>query len=200
MSNYLKSLDECQAMLASLQELEGGVERAATRCVVSLQSGGKMLICGNGGSAAEAMHLAGELVGRYKAQRLPLAAIALGTDPVVTTCIGNDFCFDEVFSRQILALGRRGDVLVVFSASGCSANILRSLQVAREMGIESVAFLGNDGGPARILADEPLVVRHKNTARIQEGHQFLVHSLMDLLEVAAADYRKGEFENVPRNI
>jgi D-sedoheptulose 7-phosphate isomerase len=100
--------------------------------------------------------------------------------------VGNDYKFDEIFSRQVRALGRRGDVLIAFSTSGRSANILEALKAAKEMGIASIAFLGKDGGAALALADEALLVRHTDTARIQEGHQFLMHSLMDLLEIAAA--------------
>jgi D-sedoheptulose 7-phosphate isomerase len=182
MSNFTDSLEESLATLASLRELEGGLLRAVERCAASLRSGGKLLICGNGGSAAEAMHLTGELVGRYKKERRPLAAITLGTDPALVTCIGNDYSYEEIFSRQVRGLGRAGDVLIVFTTSGRSANVIRALQAAREMKIESIAFLGKDGGPALGLADHALVVRHQDTARIQEGHQFLMHSLMDMLE------------------
>lgn len=187
MSDYSKSLQECLAVLASLAELETNVQRAAERCAASLKSGGKLLICGNGGSAAEAMHLTGELVGRYKKDRAPLAAITLGTDPVTASCVGNDYRFEEVFSRQVRALGRRGDVLIAFTTSGRSPNIVEALKAAREMGIDSITFLGKDGGAALALADEALLVGHTDTARIQEGHQFLMHSLMDLLEIAAAN-------------
>lgn len=187
MSNYSETLRESLAVLASLEELEPGLVRAASLCAASLRSGGKLLICGNGGSASEAMHLAGELAGRYKKERRPLAAVALGTDPTLTTCIGNDYSFDEIFSRQLRGLARHEDVLVVFSTSGRSPNIVRALEAAAELGIGSVAFLGKDGGPALLLAQEAFVVRHTDTARIQEGHQFLMHSLMDLLEAAAAE-------------
>jgi D-sedoheptulose 7-phosphate isomerase len=186
MSNYTKALEESLTTLATLRELEGAVERSADRCVATLRRGGKLLICGNGGSAAEAMHLTGELVGRYKTERRPLAAITLGTDPVVASCIGNDYCFEDTFSRQVRALGRAGDVLIVFSTSGRSSNILEAMRAAREAEIATIAFLGRDGGPALALADEALVVRHTDTARIQEGHQFLMHSLMDILEAAIA--------------
>lgn len=174
-------------VLASLEELEPALVRAVKMCTASLKSGGKLLICGNGGSAAEAMHLVGELVGRYKKDRAPLAAISLGTDPALTTCVGNDYSYEEIFSRQVQGLGRSGDVLVAFTTSGRSPNVIRALKAAKEMGIESVAFLGKDGGPALALAKEALVVRHSDTARIQEGHQFLMHSFMDLLEVAVAE-------------
>jgi D-sedoheptulose 7-phosphate isomerase len=192
MNKFLLSLDESIANLASLRELEGCLRSAAAQCLASLQSGGKLLICGNGGSAAEAMHLTGELVGRYKTERRPLAAITLGTDPALFTCIGNDYCYDEIFSRQVRALGRPADVLIVFSTSGRSANVLRALQAAREIHIKTIAFLGRDGGPALSLADEALVVPHTDTARIQEGHQFLMHTLMDLIEDEVA---KPAFEH-----
>jgi D-sedoheptulose 7-phosphate isomerase len=187
MSSISKALQESMGVLASLEELEPALVRAVNMCTASLKSGGKLLICGNGGSAAEAMHLVGELVGRYKKDRAPLGAISLGTDPALTTCIGNDYSYEEIFSRQVQGLGRSGDVLVAFTTSGRSPNVIHALKAAKEMGIESVAFLGKDGGPALALATEALVVRHTDTARIQEGHQFLMHSFMDLLEVAVAE-------------
>jgi D-sedoheptulose 7-phosphate isomerase len=187
MSSISKALQESMAVLASLEELEPALVRAVNMCAASLKSGGKLLICGNGGSAAEAMHLVGELVGRYKNDRAPLGAISLGTDPALTTCIGNDYSYEEIFSRQVRGLGRSGDVLVAFTTSGRSPNVIHALKAAKEMGIESIAFLGKDGGPALALANEALVVRHTDTARIQEGHQFLMHSFMDLLEVAVAE-------------
>jgi len=190
-SNYTQALDESLATLATLRQLEGAIERAADRCIATLRGGGKLLICGNGGSAAEAMHLTGELVGRYKSERRPLAAITLGTDPVVASCIGNDYCFEDAFSRHVRALGRAGDVLIVFSTSGRSANVLEAMRAAREAEIATIAFLGRDGGPALALADEPLVVQHTDAARIQEGHQFLMHSLMDLIEVSIAQDAAG---------
>lgn len=187
MSSFSTSLQETLGVLSSLTELEPALVRAADRCAACLKNGGKLLICGNGGSAAEAMHLVGELVGRYKKDRAPLAAISLGTDPALTTCIGNDYRYEEIFSRQVRGLGRKGDVLVAFTTSGRSPNVIEALKAASQMGIDSVAFLGKDGGPALALATEALVVRHTDTARIQEGHQFLMHSLMDMVEVAVAE-------------
>jgi D-sedoheptulose 7-phosphate isomerase len=183
MSQFLSSLDESLAVLVSLRALESDLRSAAMQCFECLRNGGKLFTCGNGGSAAEAMHLTGELVGRYKKERRPLAAITLGTDPALTTCIGNDYCYDEIFARQVRALGRPGDLLIAFTTSGQSANVVLALKAAREMGMKSIAFLGRDGGPAFELADRTLLVRHTDTARIQEAHQFLLHSLMDLLEV-----------------
>jgi D-sedoheptulose 7-phosphate isomerase len=184
MSSFLDTLDENLRVIGSLRALEPELERAADCCTTCLAAGGKMLVCGNGGSAAEAMHLVGELVGRYKKDRRPLAAVTLGADPAVTSCIGNDYCYEDVFSRPLEALGRRGDVLIAFTTSGESRNVLEALRKASSMGIASIAFLGRDGGSARELATHSLVVRHRDTARIQEGHQFLMHSLMDLIEAA----------------
>jgi len=179
---YTKSIDENLACMESLRSLSGQLHNAADKCISALKQGGKLLICGNGGSAAEAQHMAGELVGRYKLDRSPLAAIALAADPAVLTCIGNDYCFEEVFSRQVRALGRSDDLLIAFTTSGQSANILDALKAAREMGIESISFLGRDGGAALQVTDFALVVDHHDTARIQEGHLFLMHCLMDLIE------------------
>jgi D-sedoheptulose 7-phosphate isomerase len=179
---YANSLDENLVCMESLRSLSGQLKNAADKCITALEQRGKVLICGNGGSAAEAQHLAGELVGRYKLDRSPLAAIALAADPAVLTCIGNDYCFEEVFSRQVRALGRTGDLLIAFTTSGQSANILNALKAAREMGIDSISFLGRDGGAALKVTDCALVVDHRDTARIQEGHLFLMHCLVDLIE------------------
>jgi D-sedoheptulose 7-phosphate isomerase len=184
LSDFAKTLDASIAVVASLKDLEPALMRAADRCAACLHGKGKLLVCGNGGSAAEAMHLVGELVGRYKNERRPLAALSLGADPVLATCLGNDYSFGEIFSRQFAALARPEDLLVVFSTSGRSPNVIAALKVAGAKGIASIAFLGNDGGLALPLATEALVVRHSDTARIQEGHQVLVHCLMDVLEVA----------------
>jgi D-sedoheptulose 7-phosphate isomerase len=182
MSNFEKSLHDCQAVIGSLSGEAASLRAAADRCLSALSLGGKLMVCGNGGSAAEAMHLTGELVGRYKESRRPLSAITLGTDPAVLTCIGNDFSFQDVFSRQVRAIGRSGDVLIAFSTSGRSSDILAALETAREMDISTVCFLGRDGCPALALSDYSLLVRHNETARIQEGHQFLMHCLMDIIE------------------
>jgi D-sedoheptulose 7-phosphate isomerase len=183
MSAYRDRLRESIEVMETLGELETALGTAAGWCVEALRAGHKMLLCGNGGSSAQAQHLAAELMGRYKDYRRPLAVMALTADSAILTCVGNDFGFDEVFSRQVRALGRAGDVLVVFSTSGNSPNIRKALAVAKELGLKSVAFLGADGGEAAGMADCPLIVRHTDTARSQEGHQFLIHALMDEIEV-----------------
>src|SRR5579875_3819514 len=182
MSDFLKSLETAVAVFEGLKEQEDNLVRAAEWCVEALLADHKLLLCGNGGSASEAQHLAGELIGRYKETRRPLAAVALGADAAVLTCVSNDFCYEEVFSRQVRGLGQPGDVLIVFTTSGNSPNILAALRAAREMSIRSIAFLGCNGGQARSLADCSLLVKHMDTARAQEGHQFLMHCLMDQIE------------------
>ena len=167
----------------SLPLLDPAVEHASRLCSTALRNGHKLLICGNGGSAAEAQHLAGEPMGRYKNSRPALPAIALTADSALVTCIGNDYCFDEVFARQVHALAQPGDVLVAFTTSGNSPNVLLAIQAARDRGIQSIAFLGRDGGKANALADCVLLVPHE-TARAQEAHQFLMHCLMDQVEAA----------------
>lgn len=186
MAEYMESLREALTTFESLRALEESVSQAAGWCVEALRNQGKLLICGNGGSACEAQHLTGELVGRYKEDRRALAAVSLTADGAVLTCIGNDYRFGDAFSRQVRALGRPGDILVVFTTSGESGNVLEALRAARELGLRSIAFLGRDGGRARDLSDCPLIVPHRGTARVQEAHQFLLHCLMDGIEAGIA--------------
>lgn len=182
MNSYRMNLREAIQVFESLADFEPSVQTAASWCLEALHGGHKLLICGNGGSASEAQHLAGELMGRYKENRAPLAAIALTADSAIMTCIGNDYQYEEIFARQVRGLGCRGDVLIAFTTSGNSPNVLNALSVAKELGIRSIAFLGRDGGKALPIADCALVVRHSDTARAQEGHQFLMHALMDAIE------------------
>lgn len=189
MSAFQLSLREAISVFEALGEHQEAVQTAAAWCVEALQTKRKLMICGNGGSASEAQHLAGELMGRYKENRRPLPAIALASDSAILTCIGNDYCFDDVFSRQVSALGQAGDILVVFTTSGNSPNVLAALREAQSMGLKSIAFLGKDGGKAKLLVDCPIVVKHNDTARAQEGHQFLMHCLMDQIEAGVAAAR-----------
>lgn len=148
----------------------------------AIDGGGRVLTCGNGGSAAEAMHLAEELIGRYRASRPSYAAVCLNADPTALTCIANDFGFDQVFARQVEGLGRRGDVLVVFSTSGNSRNISLALDAARARGVRTIALLGRDGGDAAGRADLSLIVPSDDTAHIQEAHQVVLHMLLEAFE------------------
>jgi D-sedoheptulose 7-phosphate isomerase len=141
----------------------------------ALQGGGKIMFCGNGGSAADSQHLAAELTGRLVDDRRPLAGLALSTDSSALTCIGNDYGFDAVFERQVRALGRAGDALVLISTSGQSANLLRAAEAARALGVLTIGLLGRDGGKLLALCDDALVIPSRTTARIQEAHIFIGH-------------------------
>lgn len=152
-------------------------------CVGALRSGGKLLFFGNGGSAADAQHLATELTVRYKANRRALAAIALTTDTSALTAIGNDFGFEDLFSRQIEALGRPGDVAIAITTSGKSPNVLKALRVAKEKGLVCAALTGKGGGSLPGLADPLLIVPSDTTARIQEMHITLGQMLCGAIEI-----------------
>lgn len=156
-------------------------------CARSIAAGGKILFFGNGGSAADSQHLATELVVRYSRDRAPIAALALTTDGSALTAGGNDLGFDQIFARQVRALGRQGDVAIGISTSGRSANVLRGLEAAREIGMVAAALSGGDGGELEALADPLLIVPSRTTARIQEMHillgQMLCGALEDALEL-----------------
>ncbi|MED5508286.1 MAG: SIS domain-containing protein, partial [Planctomycetota bacterium] len=146
-----RRLQRACAALESLRSQAGVVTEIAALVADALHGGGQLLTCGNGGSAAEALHLAEELTGRFEAERPPLRAICLNADPTALTCIANDFGYEEVFARQCRALGGHGDVLLVLSNSGGSPNVVRALEAARELGMRTIGLLGGDGGPARPL-------------------------------------------------
>lgn len=148
----------------------------------TLAAGGCIYWVGNGGSAADSQHLAAELVGRFKKNRRALRSVALTTDSSVLTCVANDYSYEDVFSRQVEALGREGDVLVCISTSGNSENIIRAVKMAKELEMATVSLLGKGGGKSLELADQTLVVRSDSTARIQESHILIGHILCDLIE------------------
>ena len=177
-------LAQHRELFARLDALAPDVTRAAQRIADALSSGGKVMFCGNGGSAADSQHLAAEFTGRFVDDRRPLAALALSTDSSALTCIANDYAFDQVFERQLRALGRAGDVLVAISTSGRSQNVLCAATTARELGVSVVGLLGRDGGTLKPLCDVPLVVPSDTTARIQEAHIFIGHTLCALVERA----------------
>jgi D-sedoheptulose 7-phosphate isomerase len=160
------------------------VAEAAELLIASLRAGGKVLLFGNGGSAADAQHIAAELVNRLTYDRPPMAAIALTTDTSILTSIGNDASFDELFERQVRALGRAGDVAVAISTSGSSPNVLRAARAARGLGIKVVALTGRSGGDLAPLADVALVVEAGNTQHIQETHITIGHVLCELVQTA----------------
>ncbi|MCK5236240.1 MAG: D-sedoheptulose 7-phosphate isomerase [Deltaproteobacteria bacterium] len=148
----------------------------------SFKSGGKLLICGNGGSAADAQHLAAEFVNRFEIERPPLPAIALTTDTSILTSIGNDYDFSQLFSKQLKALGTSGDVLLAISTSGGSTNVLRAVEAAAKLDIKSIALTGGDGGKVGKKADYNINVASKKTARVQEVHITVCHILCELVD------------------
>lgn len=160
------------------------IEAAARLMIEGLKGGGKVLFCGNGGSAADSQHLAAELTGRYLQDREPLAAVSLTVDTSALTAIANDYSYDEVFSRQVRGLGRAGDVLVGISTSGNSRNVVAALEAARALGMRTVGLTGAAGGRMKELCDVCLCVPSTDTPRIQEMHIAAGHMLCELVENA----------------
>ena len=176
--------ESIEAKKAFFESNAEAVARAAELIIASLRAGGKVLIFGNGGSAADAQHIAAELVNRLNYDRPPIAAVALTTDTSILTSVGNDSSFDDLFERQVRALGRQGDAAIAISTSGNSPNVLRAVRAAREIGIKTVALAGRDGGKLAEMADLALVVTARSTQRIQETHITIGHILCELIEDA----------------
>lgn len=166
-----------------LTTLRSAAEEVAVELARRLQAGGKILLCGNGGSAADAQHMAAELVNRFLRNRRPYAALSLTTDTSILTSVGNDFGFDEAFAKQVQALGRPGDALVAFSTSGTSRNVCLALEAARAAGLWTLALTGGAGGRMPELADRCLTIAAtSHTPRVQEGHHLLMHILCERIE------------------
>lgn len=183
-SLFLDNLGAHLALFSTLHSIEPAVHAAGEKVAACLRDGGKLMLCGNGGSAADSQHLAAEFTGRFIHDRRPLAAIALSTDTSALTCIANDYSFDEVFARQVEALGRAGDCLLAISTSGNSANVVRAAEAAKRAGVVVIGLLGRDGGQLASLSDLPIIVAANSTARIQEAHIFIGHTLCGLTEQA----------------
>ena len=177
-------LAETVRTLQALATIRPAVDRAGGMIVSTLQHGGKLLVCGNGGSAAEAAHFATELVGRYAKTRRSLPAIALSSDGSMLSCIGNDFGYEHVFARQISGLANKGDLVVVLTSSGNSGNVIAALHEAKKQGLESIAFLGRGGGKAKGLATIDLIMPGTSGAAAQEAHLFLIHYFCELIDAA----------------
>lgn len=178
----LSNLEEHRELFSRLESVVPAVVAATALIVAALIAGRKVMFCGNGGSAADSQHMASEFTGRFIQDRRPLAALALTTDSSALTSIANDYSFDDVFSRQVLGLGHKGDCLVAISTSGNSRNVIRAARAARAAGIHTIGLLGRDGGALRELCDVPIVVPSMSTARIQEAHSFIGHVLCGLVE------------------
>ncbi len=182
-SEILRSaLAQARQAMAAVAKLEAPVGRAADLITACLTNGHKLLVCGNGGSAADAADFCTEFACRFVQDRRPYPAMNLSQGGSLLTATGNDYGFDAIFSRQIAAFAQEGDVLIAISTSGKSANIRRALEEGKERGLKTIALLGRDGGPSKGLADIDLIVQNEVTARIQEMHKFLLHVLCEICE------------------
>src|SRR5881394_3296780 len=181
-SNLNRAIDDSVRVLQSLKNLEPQVTRAADLIWECLRTGNKLLVCGNGGSAADAAHFATELVVRFTKDRRALPAICLASDGGLLTAAANDYGFNEIFARQVAAFGVPGDVLICLTTSGKSKNVVRALEEAKSRKLKTIALLGRDGGSTIGMADVDLLVRSNSTARIQEAHQLLHHVLCETIE------------------
>jgi D-sedoheptulose 7-phosphate isomerase len=177
--------ESARLKLSALQSLAPSIVYAGCVVAEALRAGGKVLACGNGGSAADSQHFAAELVNRFERERVPLAGIALTTDTSTLTSIANDYAYEQVFAKQVRALGRQGDVLVAISTSGNSGNVIAAVQIARQLDLRIVALTGNGGGkigPLLASDDVHICVPHKTTARIQEIHILALHCICDVID------------------
>lgn len=166
----------------SKEQLASGILQAANLVIQAYKKGNKLLLCGNGGSAADAQHIAAELVGRFKKERKALPAIALTTDTSIITAVANDYSYDSVFARQIEALGKKGDVLIGISTSGNSVNVIKAIETAKSKELKTIGFLGRDGGNLKDIVEIPLVVPAQGSDRIQEIHILIGHIICGLIE------------------
>ena len=178
------ALDSSVEAIESLRGQLPAIEDVCDAVVSALKSGNKLLTAGNGGSAADALHMSEELVGRFRGDRVSLPAVSLVADCTALTCIGNDYGFDFIFSRQVEGLGKEGDVLALFSTSGHAPNLAMALEAAAARGLVTVAFLGRDGGALAGKADYEVIVPGGATERIQEAHGVLLHLVLDAVELA----------------
>ena len=191
-SNVEESINAKKKLLAD-DSLLSVVEEVSRICIDAYEKGNKIMVCGNGGSASDAQHMAGELVGRYKMERAGIPAIALNANTTVMTALGNDYDYESIFVKQVAALGKKEDILFVISTSGNSKNTLLACEKAKNMGITTVALTGESGGTLKTLCDYTINVPSDNTPRIQEMHILIIHSLCGIIEKEL--YNRGFFED-----
>ncbi|MFQ5412242.1 MAG: SIS domain-containing protein [Phycisphaerae bacterium] len=177
-----RSIERHVTSLSRMREAADNIERIATTIESALSAGRKVLTCGNGGSAAEALHLSEEMMGRFSRDRSPLAAVCLSSDPTAITCISNDFGYESVFSRQVRGLGAEGDVLVALSTSGRSPNIVRALEAARGSGLVTIGLLGPPGSAAESFCDLAFATDVSESAHVQEMHLMVIHLVLEHLD------------------
>jgi len=185
MKTKIKSIiEESRNVKTSLlsEETSGVIEKAARAIIAALKKGGKVIVFGNGGSAADSQHMVAELVGRFKKERKGFAAISLTTNTSTLTALSNDYAYDVSFSRQVEALGKKGDIAFAISTSGTAKNVIEALRKAGDLGLESILLSGKGGGSAKDIANLSIIVGSKDTARIQEAHILIIHLLCELIE------------------
>ncbi len=183
MSIFINNLKDHIKLFEQLDSLDTPIIAASQLIIVALKNSNKLMICGNGGSAADSQHIAAEFTGRFVKDRAPIAALALSTDTSALTCIGNDYSFNEVFSRQVRALGLKGDCLLGISTSGNSNNVIQAVKSAKDIGISTIGLLGRDGGQLKSLCDISVIVPSEITARIQEAHILIGHTICGSVEL-----------------
>lgn len=183
MSLFINNLRDHIILFEQLASLDAPILAASELITATLKNSNKLMICGNGGSAADSQHIAAEFTGRFVKDRPPIAALALSTDTSALTCIGNDYSFNEIFSRQLKALGLKGDCLLGISTSGNSENVIQAVKAANEMGITTIGLLGRDGGKLKSLCNMSIIVPSDITARIQEAHILIGHTLCGSVEL-----------------
>jgi D-sedoheptulose 7-phosphate isomerase len=180
---FRKNLLEHNELFKSLKDSENTINEVIQIIVKSLKSGGKIMLCGNGGSAADCQHIAAEFTGRFIKDRSPIAALSLTTDTSALTCISNDYSYNDVFTRQLIALGKKGDILIAISTSGNSQNVINAVNKANELGIITIGLLGNSGGNLINICHSSILIAHPITARIQEAHIFIGHTICGAIEI-----------------
>lgn len=182
MEIIVSSLKEHLEVGNKIYDLIDDINKFSQMCIETLKNGNKILLMGNGGSAADSQHIAAELVGRYKKERKGLAAIALTTDTSILTALGNDYNFEEIFSRQVEALAHKEDLVVGISTSGNSANVIKAIEKAKDIGCKTVGLLGKNGGKLKDIVDLPIIVPSNNTPRIQEYHILIGHIVCEIID------------------
>ena len=184
---FQKSIETKKKVLSD-NELWQTIEKVINEIINAVKNGKKVLLMGNGGSAADAQHFAGEFINRFLMEREPLPAISLSTDTSVLTCIGNDYSFDLIFEKQVKALAKKGDILFGITTSGNSENIIKAFEAGKKIGTINVGLLGKDGGKAKNYVDYAIIVKENSTPRIQEVHITLIHIICEIIEKKVAKY------------
>lgn len=184
-NEQIKNLENLQK-----SDFSDKIEEISQAIITALKNNKKIMIAGNGGSASDAQHFAGEIVGRFLLERKGLAAVALNTDTSVITCIANDYSYDDIFSRQIEGIGQEGDIFIGISTSGNSKNIIKAVEMSKRNNINTISFLGKDGGILKEISDNYLLLPYKSTARVQEHHIMAIHLICEIVEKELSEWKK----------